>query len=208
MTPADIYLSINKVQYVKNLRVFSIEIYRRSFFIKNFYEIENYLEDIAKGRIEYNKDNELINDCIFHKITDYVHLIIFFENYIKSELLLKNICIHKIILSKNKKLFNKQKNEPIFIDEILQNEKPKFINNKYYLESISQKTLSISEILNERYLKYLNINPEIISFIKRIVKERNELHLITDLELNISSKDILVYKMIEEFILERYKFSE
>lgn len=185
------------------LVVFGAEVFRRAKLIRDI----DLLKQIRLGLDEQDisalpPPNSHITEFSFEYLMDCVRILIFFENYMKAELIVRNFCVHSINREhpKFKDLAKAQLKRPISIPEIIEmeafavNKAEKWIAHP----AIKETTLSISTLLSApEYLKNYQLTKNLIDYLKEINAYRNQLHLHYNVEFKLSEDFI---NRIEELI--------
>ncbi len=155
-------------------------------------------KNFSKGELDWDKHLNLEKSFI-----GSIKIISAIENYFKLILLKNNYIIHDIIKEKAEILFNRQKKEPISLQQILDFEnilQP--IPNDATFITLTNKTISITKILNSpKYLNLMSLSNANIKFIKQINDERNFLHYVTKTAGVISNESNLHYIELKENIV-------
>jgi len=173
-----------------NLILFGLELFKDALIIKKIEELDEYLERYEAGLIDSNESAKFISPFIFQNLVDIIKICIFFENYMKAELLKKGYLLHIIDRTKISDLGKKQKTHPILFQELNENKKIIYNNEKKEVchEALKVETIKFSTLLNNRkYLSEVSIPNEIVVFLKEINNDRNKLHLQNELELTLFS---------------------
>ncbi len=133
--------------------------------------LERLTDDLDKQKILPN--NEELSEFFFSYLTDAVNIIIFFENYMKAELLLNGICVHRIKkeIPAFKELGKKQFREPILLKDIHAIE-PFEINEEkeeIFHRAIKETTIGMKDLIGtEEYIKHYQFNRDVLEFIKEL----------------------------------------
>jgi len=108
--------TINKT--AASLIVFGAEVFHTAKIIKDL----NLLESLAKGLENGSTppNHEELNDFFFSYLTDTIKILIFFENYMKAELMIREYCVHRLKkdIPELKEIAKKQFEEPILMKDI------------------------------------------------------------------------------------------
>jgi len=186
-----------------SLLVFGTEVFSQSKIIKDLDLLEKIIIDLDEGK---NPSQQFqINEFIFSHLLDCISILIFFENYMKSQLIIKGYCVHRI--NKDIPIFKQisklQYKEPISLSAINNisafevNEEQKEI----YHFALKNQTIGIKELISSnKYLTNYNIEPEILKLIKELVIFRNSLHFHNSIEFSMSSEKIKLYKQLKIFV--------
>lgn len=181
------------------ITIFGAEIFKRAKIIRDIERLK------AIQNNEINFDPFEMREFIFEYVNDCVKIILFFENYMKAELIMNDICVHRINKDINEfeLLAKKQFNEPVSIKEIDSIESFK-VNESEKISShraINVITIGMKEMINNRkYLDYFSFDSKIIKFLRFLNIERNRLHFLNSAYFNLSEDKICELVMINSFI--------
>jgi len=178
---------------------FGIETLKSSKLIQEIDVLRNLKTEFDLG----NKDISKLGEFAFSYIMDCIRISLFFENYMKAELISQGFCVHKIIGNdeKLKKIIRKQYKSPISLQEIQEiipfqlNKKEKTI----FHPNISEFTIGHSILVKTNYLEYYELDDVIIEFIKEINTTRNKLHFYNNINFNLSDKLLNRVNAIDDF---------
>ncbi|MPY25003.1 hypothetical protein [Shewanella sp. YLB-07] len=189
----DIYLndSSSIPDYTKALNINARIILDHTKIISNLHQAYLLRELIDEEQKQINQKHDpmraqlltyimLIGDC-FDAITDDLLLLSAFETHAKSELLHQGFIIHTLI--KPKEIARQQQNKPVSIKTIREanqrNESVKF--TKY------ENTLSVSKLLQPKYLEKFNLTPSEVQGVEEVRKRRNTVHFQLGSSYRVSS---------------------
>ncbi len=140
----------------------------------------------------------------FEYLVDCVRILIFFENYMKGQLVARGFVVQLI----NRQFPNfsdvakDQKIRPVHIDEI-QNLHPFEVNqaqNFITHPAMLSNTLGFSILIGtSEYLKYYNFSPRIIETIKELNAYRNQLHFHNEIQFQVSDEYIARIQELKNF---------
>ena len=147
-------------------------------------------------------------DQIETPLIDDVKISISFENYLKSELLLRGFVIHiidrKALGEKFKTYANKQGKHPITISAIKKAEgvfRKRKIN---FFHSLKKKTINYSTLLNKpNYKDRIKLPPELCRILNNIRARRNSLHYLINYSSVYNSKVLTDYQYLKSIIDNR-----
>ncbi len=202
----NLWIYSDKTEQLKtsvSLIAFGAEIFKRAKVIKDIDQLKKIRQDINKNTI-HPKDTD-ITEYIFDFLVDCIRFLIFFENYMKAELILKDYCVH--VIDKNRHGFatlaKEQRERPIKLKEINDIEKftvdrkNKVINH----DAIKDKTIGMTELLGtEKYRIEYGLDLKIIELIKEFNKFRNKLHFNDTLEFQIDDTFFSKLDMLNQFV--------
>lgn len=145
-----------------------------------------------------------INEFIFEYLIDCIKILIFFENYMKAELISKGFCVHKI--KKEVKNFEetakRQFKEPITIKEINEIHPFEHDNTRELIlhNALKETTLGFNELIRTpSYLSQYQFDNNILNFIKELNIQRNKLHFHDNIHFSISHEFIMKLENVKEF---------
>ncbi|SEW57465.1 hypothetical protein [Chitinophaga arvensicola] len=169
------------------------ETFYRANIIENFGRLRDFYIELTAARksgktLPENRVVTIINDYHFELIPDYVKICIFFENFVKAELLRHEYLIHSILKTETCKLLSKlQGRQPVSLRDLHCTE-PFVVNSGKEIShnSLGEKTLSISTLLSPGYQKVIQLPSAITDFVCLLNKKRNILHLYNSLDFDLS----------------------
>lgn len=169
---------LNRQTFAMNMISFGSQTFRTAKHIEEL--------DILK-RIYMNKTGinllpeelEFVPEFVLSTITDWIKIIICFENFMKASLLLNGILIHE--MNKDDKFLKRignQRKKPILLSDYRKTYNFSFNIEKRILclEGITSKTLTMSTLLSKPYQKIIKLPQNILSTITEINRSRNNLH--------------------------------
>jgi hypothetical protein len=184
------------------LIVFGAEIFKRAKSIEHIERLKEIKQDLDNKR---NPPNDLYHDFIFEYLIDSIRFLIFFENYMKAELILNNFCVH--IIKRNhpgfKYLAKEQSSRPIKLEEInkIENFVIDPINKIIHHPAITAKTIGIRELIaTEQYYSNYAFDLEILEIIIKFNLYRNQLHFNASIEYQLSEEYISSLIKMNDFV--------
>lgn len=200
----------------KNRKRVAWELLRASY--KTFYssKLIRKLDELIKVYSAFKPNNTKsvsrlfkVLDQIETPLTDDVKISISFENYLKSELLLRGFVIHiidrKALGKKFKTYAKKQGKHPITISAIKKAEGV-FRKRKtnYNFHSLTKKTINYSTLLNNpNYKDRIKLPPELCRILNNIRERRNSLHYLINYSSVYNSKVLTDYQYLKSIIDNR-----
>ncbi len=172
-----------------SLIVFGAETFKRAKIIQDINQLKYICSSLDNNKM--SPQNTIINDFIFEYLIDCIKILIFFENYMKAELITGGFCVHKIKkdFEEYKDLSKKQYREPITLKEIHSIE-PFVINEStktIFHKAISETTLGFKELVSSKnYISYYEFDTSILDFLKEINSYRNRLHFNESIDFKLS----------------------
>lgn len=191
-----------------NLIAFGLEILYSAKCIRRINELKSILEKLNRQEI-YPNNNRVI-DFMQEYLIDCIRILIFFENYMKAELLVNDYCIHVINKNENgfENLAKEQSKRPIKLEEI--NNIKKFLiedrSDRINHVALQEKTIELSKLLGStEYTSKYNFDKSILVIVKELNKYRNRLHLNYSIDYQLSRKTINDLEKIVQFADETSK---
>jgi len=197
-----------------SLIAFGAEVFKRAKSIKEIDTLKSIKHDLD-NKTTHPKDTN-ISEFIFEYLIDCIRFLIFFENYMKAELIVRNYCVH--FIDKNypgfKDLAKNQYSRPISLKEI--NEIENFIihreNKILNHPAIKDKTIGIKELIgSEQYYSNYEFGTSMLDIISKFNSFRNRLHFFESIEYQISkdflSSLIAMNDFVDRIIRDRIKYN-
>ena len=186
-----------------SLIVFGAEVLKRSQVIKEIDVLRKINVDLNNKR--FSHQNSIIKEFMFEYLIDCIRISIFFENYMKAELIIRGFCVHRIKreIEEFRALAEDQYKRPIELKEINDIE-PFEINTEQqtiFHKAIKKTTIGIKDLIgSEEYLKNYQFEDKIIEYIKELNINRNNLHFHDSIEFQISDSFIEKIERLNEFV--------
>ena len=190
-------------QTAASLLVFGAEIFNRAKIIKDLNILEELTNKLDKQEILPN--SEELNEFFFSYLSDTINILIFFENYMKAELLIRGYCVHRIKkeIPEFKDIGKKQFKEPILIKDInlIESFEVNADKREIFHRAIKETTIGMNELTGtEKYLCNYDLSEELVNFIKELIKFRNKLHFHKSIEFTTSIDKIEKLKKVKTFV--------
>lgn len=203
-----IYSKVEQEKTADSLIFFGAEVFKRAKSIKEINILQTTLKEIESHKI-HPKDSNL-SEFIFEYLVDCIRFMVFFENYMKAELILRDYCVHKINRKYPgfKSLAKSQETRPIKLIEI--NEIKEFVIDIEHKTighpAIKETTIGINGLIcNEQYYSHYKFDSAMREIIDKLRIYRNRLHLNLSIELLLSSSFISDLNTINSFVNEIIK---
>ncbi len=199
-----IYSSEEKINETAiSLILFGAKIFNDTKIIKELDLLESLNDRLDNETLELPNDE--LHEFMFEWLVDCVKILIFFENYMKAELMANGFCVHKLNneIPEFKKLAKKQGREPIPISLINSIEPFEVYieTEQVFHRAIKEITIGINEMVSsDNYFKYYKFSIDDLSFLKEIIRYRNKLHFNDSISFAISSEKIKRIKSIKLFV--------
>lgn len=195
--------TINKT--AASLIVFGTEVFYRAKIVKDLDLLERMTKGLDNQSIPPN--HEELHEFFFSYLTDTIKILIFFENYMKAELMIRGYCVHRIKkdIQEFKEIAKRQFKEPILMKDINSIE-PFEVNSEkeeIFHRGIKETTIGMKELTgSESYLSNYQLSGEILSFIKELTIFRNKLHFHDSINFATSMEKINKIKIVKDFVNE------
>ena len=185
------------------LILLGIQIFNDAKIIKDLDLLEKINEGLDNKTI--SPENEEIQEFFPSYLIDCVKILIFFENYMKAELIINDFCVHNINhgISEFKNLAKKQREEPVSLEEISLVEPFRVImeNQEIFHRAIKETTLGMNDMIkSKKYLKYFRFNNEVLEILKELLIYRNKLHFHESMSFYTSQEKIKNLKAMKSFV--------
>lgn len=199
--------SKNQLEVASMLIGFGAATFKSALIIR---EIETL--QIIKDSLESTKTTPPqsgLDHFAFEYLVDCIRILVFFENYMKAELIVNDFCVHNIDSSIEiyKGLAKQQKSRPIKLKEVHDIE-PFTVNTSdqtCYHRGLKYTTLPFNVIIGKDYASYYKLDEQSLKFIKELADYRNNLHFNHKLEFSISQELIDNFKALNDFVDQLFK---
>jgi hypothetical protein len=194
--------SSNQAEKASQLIAFGAETFKSSYIISNLNELKRIQKDLDNGN---NITLGNMPPFYFNYLIDCIKICIFFENYMKAELIIRGFCVHKIknTIPNFKDISKRQYKEPILLSEIHSieaftiNEK----ENEIFHNALSNATLGFKELIgNKQYLVNYAFNDSLLKLIYEINTTRNTLHFYDSIRFSISEPFLKNIEEMNDFV--------
>lgn len=182
---------------------FGAEILKNAKIINEIDSLKKIVEELESGSTHPKDLNT--NDFVLEYLVDCIRIMVFFENYMKAELIIKGYCIH--VIDHNhpdfKSLAKEQKSRPIRLEEI--NNIEKFYLDKdskiFYHKALKETTIQVKELIgHENYRSIYGFEHQMIDLIKRFNLYRNKLHMHSTVEISLSRPFLSDIEYLNNFV--------
>lgn len=186
-----------------SLAVFGIDVFKRAKIISEMAYLQEYLDSRKKGTA--SPENPRIVEYVLEYLIDCIKVLIFFENYMKAELIRKNYCVHQIDrqIKEFKDWADKQKREPISLDEIesIESFEVNLVDNTIYHRAIKETTIGMSVLIDKQaYTEHYKFDQGVLDIVRELNKIRNQLHFRDTIEMTLSQGLIDKFKKLDDFV--------
>lgn len=143
----------------------------------------------------------------FEYLVDCIRILIFFENYMKAQLLSRGLVVQIINRQATgfADLAKEQKQRPVHIDEVqaIQPFDVDIAGKLITHPAIINITLGFQILIGSaEYLKYYNFSPRLISTIKELNSYRNQLHFHNEIQFSLSDELIDSIQELKDFVAD------
>lgn len=203
-----LYANVNEQRSAaESLTLFGAEIFKSARLVKYIKDLKKIKSDLDNGLT--NSTETTISDFAFEYLIDCIRILIFFENYMKAKLIVRDYCVHVINMDypNFRDLGKRQRNQPISLKDI-QNIKTfncDLANKVITHSALKETTIGMGELLKPKYLEIYNIDKTLISIITNFKQYRNKLHLNSSIEFNLSDQLILNIEILDDFVNQIFK---
>lgn len=173
-----------------SLMIFGASVFKSAKIVREIDLLNQLCIGRSKGTIAPN--DQRISDFFFEYLTDCIKIVIFFENYMKAELIASGYCVHQIKKDypNFESLAKDQQKRPVLIREIHDIE-PFQVDeaNKIMLHpAIKENTIGFGDLTNKpAYTSKYRFDETTLNHIKKMNFKRNSLHFHDSIEFELSS---------------------
>lgn len=186
-----------------SLIVFGAEMFKRAKAINEINLLKRIKQELDNKTTHPKVTN--ISEFIFEYLIDCIRFLIFFENYMKAELIVRGYCVH--FIDKNqpgfKDLAKNQYSRPIKLKEIheIENFFIDPINKIINHPAIKDKTIGIKELIaSEQYYSNYEFDSSMLDIISKFNSYRNRLHFNESIEYQISEDFVSSLEKMNDFV--------
>jgi hypothetical protein len=187
-----------------SLIIFGIEQLKRAKIIDKVADLE-FCNTLMQNNLPYNR-MALLENFMWDYLIDAVRILVFFEGYMKAELIIKGFCIHNLNkdgpYSALSALTSQQRKRPVLLDEIQTVIPFAFTKNPDTIAhgGLKETTLGVSTLLLPKYRAHYQFDDILADDIKYFNAVRNKLHLNASAEFELSPMLIARIKRIDAFV--------
>ncbi|MGI4862746.1 MAG: hypothetical protein ACRYFZ_02410 [Janthinobacterium lividum] len=195
-----------------SLIIFGAENLKRANLIKGLDKLETNSKLIQLG-LEYNR-MAFVQEFMWDYLIDCIRILMFFEGYMKAEIIKGDCCVHNInhdgACLSFKQLAKEQKSRPIKLKEIANIEPFVCDASKEIVthNCIRATTLSVNILLSSQYRVFYQFDDAIAEDIKYFNEIRNGLHFNINTEIQLGPSLVERLKRINDFVdltIEKWK---
>jgi len=209
INPHSIYES-NNYRFICciNLLEFGKTLFESAYVIDNLNKLKLLCETCGPS---IPPKREQVEGFTYNGLVDSIKISICFENFGKCILLAKGYLVHNIDKEVFPNLEKEQKKRPILIEEFPGEwiESNKIITTvsslKEVKKGLTMNTINYSTMLNrESYFQKCLYDEELLSFLKEINGNRNQLHLANSLNFVLKDNSYNLYNQLNEFVKTKF----
>lgn len=205
-----LYYNTREQQYAAySLIMFGAENFNKAHIIQKLAQLEanNKLSQVGTDYDRVNFAIEFVSDYLI----DTIRILIFFEGYMKAELIKADFCVHHLAdqgaCAGLKALAKEQKKRPILLSEIAPFSpfKTDALNRTVTNSCIRSTTLGVNVLLGPNYRTHYKFDDFIAEAIQEFSQTRNALHLHMSIRFDLSDLLIERLKRIKAFVDASHK---
>jgi len=161
-----------------SLVVFGIERFKGAKIIEGLPHLEATFRHFKAGIITLQTAGEAVAPFMWDWLIDEIRICLFFENFMKGELLSRGYVIHQFKDCSNEKnsrigqLIKWQQKQPISSSELLAQE--------VQANELHRKTITMELMLRPSYQELIRIPSDVLVIVKRMNENRNKLHFASE----------------------------
>lgn len=177
---------------------FSAERFKGANIIKKLSELEAIQRHVAKKIVPLSTAERSILPFLMDWLIDEIRICLFFENFMKAELLDKGYVIHYIQdptqqeSSKAALLRKEQKLRPI--------PSSRLVADGLTSAEILSKTLTMDLMFRPKYQEVIGIPSDVLAVVRRMNENRNKLHFTSEVGGELSNKGINDLKLLDAYV--------
>ncbi len=186
-----------------SLIIFGAGVFKRAKVVKEFDRLNQLYFERKNGDPKIG--DPILEEFIFEYLIDCVRITIFFENYMKAELILNGFCIHQIKkdLPMFETLAKDQRKRPIKVKELHDieafqvDDKAKTILHN----GVKETTLGMSDLIGSaEYTKHYRFDKTTLDYLRELNQKRNNLHFHESVEFELSNRFLDKIKNLNAFV--------
>jgi len=194
--------SIHQQKVASILTVLGAETFKQAKIIREIHTLQNIKNGLDDSSlIPATSGFEMF---IFEYLVDCIRILVFFENYMKAELIVNGFCVHNIDygIPEFKSLGNFQNNRPVKLKEVHDIEPFQIDEEKktIFHRAVKFTTLQFNTITKNSYAKYYKFDDSVLEIIIKLAEYRNRLHFNHTLDFQLTQKLIDDFKKLNAFV--------
>lgn len=181
-----------------SLFVFGMERFKAAKIIEGLPHLEATYRHYKSGIISLQSAAKTFTPFMWDWLIDEIRICLFFENYMKGELLFQGYVIHQFKDSSNDtcsrigQLIKKQQKQPIPTSELLTHE--------VRAGELNRKTITMELMLRPSYQKLIRLPSDVLLIVKRMNENRNKLHFASEASGELGEPLIRDLKLLDAFV--------
>jgi|JI10StandDraft_1071094.scaffolds.fasta_scaffold137532_2 hypothetical protein len=181
-----------------SLFVFGMERFKAAKIIEGLPQLEATYRHYKSGIISLQTAAKTFTPFMWDWLIDEIRICLFFENYMKGELLYQGYVIHQFKDSTNDKssrigqLIKIQQKQPISTSELLTQE--------VKADELHRKTINMELMLRTSYQELIRLPSDVLIIVKRMNENRNKLHFASEATGQLGEADIRDLKLLDAFV--------
>jgi len=192
-----------------SLIVFGAEVFHRAKIISQLEKLKYIKRKLDEHTMSGSPPPEIM-EFSFEYLVDCIRILIFFENYMKAELVARGFVIHLVNkqFSGFEKLAKEQMERPILIKEVvnIQTFQIDKANKIITHPALKNNTLSFQVLIGTKpYLDIYNFPECILDTIKEMTVYRNQLHLHHGVEFRLTDGFLENLQSMKDFVANTMK---
>lgn len=183
---------------VGSLFVFGMERFKAAKIIEGLPHLEAAFRHYKSGIITLQTVAKTVTPFMWDWLIDEIRICLFFENFMKGELLYQGYVIHQFKDASNDKssrigqLIKRQQKQPISTSELLAQE--------VQANELHRKTITMELMLRPSYQELIRLPSDVLIIVKRMNENRNKLHFATDASGELGEALIRDLKILDAFV--------
>jgi hypothetical protein len=187
-----------------SLIAFGAERFKGAKIIQGLRHLEAIQNHSRKGITTMEATSTAILPFMMDALIDEIRICLFFENYMKAELLLHSAIIHTFRdpvkptipiwerkPTKAEQLHDAQKKQPIAIWNLKANG---------VTTELQRETITMTLMLKPKYQKVIRLPKDVLTLVRFYNNRRNRLHLATEVSFTLDNKTIEGLKLLDAFV--------
>lgn len=180
------------------LFVFGMERFKGARIIEGLPQLEATYRHYKAGIISLDMAAKSLAPFMWDWLIDEIRICLFFENFMKGELLLKGYVIHQFKDSSNDKssrigqLIKRQQKQPISKSQLLAEEVKS--------HELHGKTITMELMLRPSYQELIRLPSDVLRVVKRMNENRNKLHFASEAGGELGESLLGDLKLLDAFV--------
>ncbi len=172
------------------------------------YQNREILKNLVEKSELLPKNVKVLADFTFNNLIDSIKIHICLENYLKAVFLIQNIVIHRIDKTIHLELHKKQREKPVYVNELLKNHS--WIDNekidlptpefRMQISGILKNTIGTNILMKPGYLDFIGFNKSTSNLFQPYFEYRNNLHYYTEESFTLTPDSYTNLQRIINFV--------